>query len=266
MSTAITTTAENAGLPAMLDTKDVAEMFKRCNLAVYAEARRIYYREVNLNPCKKYPKQVLQRIEWWFWDWFAYDCTVSGIGLTGNESEDLRIELQYGPGAGISPFLALAEFMYDKDERIGTREIRDFRELDDTNFASMFWIRDASAVKGRLTVEDIIHGGVYEVADVHAASQYDGAHGGMIVNRIAHVRGVWRSCSIPIYEARRPDDPQIGDSLARSFRETGYKPDFAGLVRFFYGRAKDTGLDWEDVEAARQAGTLDALIKKASNR
>ncbi len=156
--------------------------------------------------------------------------------------------------------------MYDKDERIGTREIRDFRELDDTNFASMFWIRDASAVKGRLTVEDIIHGGVYEVADVHAASQYDGAHGGMIVIRIAHVRGVWRSCSIPIYEARRPDDPQIGDSLARSFRETGYKPDFAGLVRFFYGRAKDTGLDWEDVEAARQAGTLDALIKKASNR
>ena len=156
--------------------------------------------------------------------------------------------------------------MYDKDERIGTREIRDFRELDDTNFASMFWIRDASAVKGRLTVEDIIHGGVYEVADVHAASQYDGAHGGMIVNRIAHVRGVWRSCSIPIYEARRPDDPRTGDSLARSFRETGYKPDFAGLVRFFYGRAKDTGLDWEDVEAARQAGTLDALIKKASNR
>lgn len=66
----------------MLDTKDVAEMFKRCNLAVYAEARRIYYREVNLNPCKKYPKQVLQRIEWWFWDWFAYDCAVSGIGLT----------------------------------------------------------------------------------------------------------------------------------------------------------------------------------------
>lgn len=55
----------------MLDTKDVAEMFKRCNLAVYAEARRIYYREVNLNPCKKYPKQVLQRVEWWFWDWFA---------------------------------------------------------------------------------------------------------------------------------------------------------------------------------------------------
>ena len=79
MSTAITTTAENAGLPAMLDTKDVAEMFKRCNLAVYAEARRIYYREVNLNPCKNYPKQVLQRIEWWFWDWFAYDCAVSGI-------------------------------------------------------------------------------------------------------------------------------------------------------------------------------------------
>ena len=105
MSTATTTTAENAGLPAMLDTKDVAEMFKRCNLAVYAEARRIYYREVNLNPCKKYPKQVLQRIEWWFWDWFAYDCAVSGVGLTGDESEDLRIELEYGPSVGISPSL-----------------------------------------------------------------------------------------------------------------------------------------------------------------
>ena len=51
------------------------------------------------------------------------------------------------------------------------------------------------------------------------------------------------------------------------FRETGYKPDFCPVwCGFFYGRAKDTGLDWEDVEAARQAGTLDALIKKASNR
>lgn len=124
---------------------------------------------------------------------------------------------------------------------------------------------DASAVKGRLTVEDIIHGGVYEVADVHAASQYDGAHGGWIVNRIAHVRGVWRSCSIPIYEARRPDDPQIGDSLARSFRETGYKPDFAGLVRFFYGGPKtpvSTGKMWKP----RAKPYFDALIKKASNR
>ena len=171
MSTATTTTAENAGLPAMLDTKDVAEMFKRCNLAVYAEARRIYYREVNLNPCKKYPKQVLQRIEWWFWDWFAYDCAVSGVGLTGDESEDLRIELEYGPSVGISPFLALAEFMHDSDSWIGSREIRDFRELDDTNFASMFWIRDASAVTGRIILEDMIHGGAYEVADPHAAAQ-----------------------------------------------------------------------------------------------
>lgn len=121
---------------------------QRCNLAVYAEARRIYYREVNLNPCKKYPKQVLQRIEWWFWDWFAYDCAVSGVGLTGDESEDLRIELEYGPSVGISPFLALAEFMHDSDSWIGAREIRDFRELDDTNFASMFWIRDAARSRG----------------------------------------------------------------------------------------------------------------------
>lgn len=266
MSTATTTTAENAGLPAMLDTKDVAEMFKRCNLAVYAEARRIYYREVNLNPCKKYPKQVLQRVEWWFWDWFAYDCAVSGVGLTGDESEDLRIELEYGPSVGISPFLALAEFMHDSDSWIGAREIRDFRELDDTNFASMFWIRDASAVAGRIILEDMIHGGTYEVADPHAAAQYDGAHGGVIVNRIAHVRGAWRSCAIPIYEARRPGDPEIGDSLVRTFQRNGFKPDFAGLVRFFYGRAKDTGFDWEDMEKARNAGTLDEIIRKAYDR
>lgn len=53
---------------------------------------------------------------------------------------------------------------------------------------------------------------------------HDGAHGGMIVNRIAHVRGAWRSCAIPIYEARRPDDPEIGDSLVRTFQRNGFKP------------------------------------------
>lgn len=88
----------------------------------------------------------------------------------------------------------------------------------------------------------------------------------MIVNRIAHVRGAWRSCAIPIYEARRPDDPEIGDSLVRTFQRNGFKPDFAGLVRFFYGRAKDTGFDWEDMEKARNAGTLDETIRKAYDR
>lgn len=68
MSTVTTITVENAGLPAILGIKDVAEVPKRCSLAAYAGARRIYYREMNLNPCKKHPKQVPQGIEWWFWD------------------------------------------------------------------------------------------------------------------------------------------------------------------------------------------------------
>ena len=49
-------------------------------------------------PMQKYPKQVLQRIEWWFWDWFAYDCAVSGIGLTGNESEDFTYRIAVRSG------------------------------------------------------------------------------------------------------------------------------------------------------------------------
>ncbi|WP_373160053.1 hypothetical protein [Bifidobacterium longum] len=261
--TATITDIEDFDVPLMLDTQDVVEAFKRCNLAVYAEARREFYREVNLNPFKPHSKNLLRMVEWAFWDWFAFDCVVSATGLTGDESSDMKIELEHNPTAGISPFLAVAEFLHADEGTVDARGIHDLRDVDDTNFASMFWIKDASAAQGRIRVEDIIHGGIYDLADPQAARQYDGACGGMIVNRIARVRGVWKSCAIPIYEARRPDDPEVGATIAQGFRESGYRPDFPGLVRFFYGRAKDTGLDWEGMVAARDAGTLDRLIQQA---
>lgn len=254
---------EDSGTPAILDTQDVVDMFKQCNLAVYAEARREFYREVSLNPFKLHSKDLLRMIEWQFWDWFSFDCSISDIGLTGDEGSDMRVELVHNRDSGISPFRAMAEYLYATDPQVGGRELQDFRDIDDTNFASMFWIKDANAARGIMTVEDIINGGIYDLASPHEAAQYDGARGGMIVNRIACVRGMWKSCAIPIYESRRPNNPEVGAAMAQDFREAGYRPDFPGLVRFFYGRAKDTGLDWEDTIVAEKAGILDQLIEQA---
>ena len=260
--TEATAAVEDSGAPAILDTKDVVDMFKQCNLAVYAEARREFYREVSLNPFKPYPEGLLRMIEWQFWDWFSFDCSISDIGLTGDESSDMRVELVHNKDNGISPFRAMAEYVYAVDPQVGERKLQDFRDIDDTNFASMFWIKDANAVKGIMTVEDLINGGIYDVASPQAA-EYDGTRGGLIVNRIARVRGRWQGCAIPIYEAHRPDDPKTGEAIARSFRHSGYRPDFPGLVRFFYGRAKDTGLDWEEAVAAKKTGMLNQLIEQA---
>lgn len=258
------TAVEDPGLPVMLDTKDIAQIFKRCNLAVYAEARRRFYREVNLNPFKHHSESLLRFLEWMFWDWFAYDCAVSSE-LSGDEAEDMCITLESDVDCGISPFLAIGEFLYETDPRIGEREIRDLREVDETNFASMFWIHDANAAKGTMMLEDVVHGGYYELHGGEVASQYDGAHGGLIVNRIAHVRNHWQFCAIPVYEAHRPDAPEVGESIAKSFRDTGYRPDFPGLVRLFYGRAKDTGMDLEDFHRARENGTLQAIMDGLRN-
>lgn len=263
MSDTTVTGVEDPGAPVMLDSKDVVEIFKQLNLAVYAEARRRFYREVNLSPFKPHSESVLRLVEWSFWDWFAFDCSIRGVGLTGDMAADMMLELEYDGGDGISPFLALAQFVHERDERIGDREISGMREADATNFTSMFWIKDASAARGNVLVEDLIHGGDYTLHAQSFAAKYDGAHGGLIVNRIARVRGVWRQCAIPLYEARRPDSPEVGQAISQGFRDTGYRPDFPGLVRFFYGRTKDTGLDWEDMALAHELGSLERVTHRA---
>ncbi|MBT1163273.1 hypothetical protein [Bifidobacterium felsineum] len=254
----------DSDLPAMLSSRDVADIFKRRNLAVYAEARREFFRKVNLNPFKPHSQYVLQLLDWSFQDWFSFDCLVSASGITGDESEDLRIELEYDANRGISPFLAIGEYLHADCGKDGIDEhaVQDLREVNDTNFASIFWIRDAHAASGRLMVEDLLHGELYSVFDPRAASQYDGARGGMIVNRIAHNRGMWRSCAIPLYEARRPDSEAAGVEAVELFRDSGYTPDFVGLVRFFYGRAKDTGLGWEDAVSRRNTSMLDRFLNR----
>lgn len=151
---------------------------------------------------------------------------------------------------GVSPYVAAFAMLNDgRRGELGPRAERDVDEVDETNFASMFWVRGASASTGRMRVDDLLHGGSYELLCPPLAAEYDGACGGMIANRIARSRGAWRPCGIALYEARRPDEPEVGESLARFFREGGWKPDFPGMVRLFYGRSKDTGLDWADTEA-----------------
>ncbi|WP_242689587.1 hypothetical protein [Bifidobacterium imperatoris] len=262
MMSVTTAAIGDPGSPAMLDTRDVVEMFKRFSRTVYDDARREFYRKVNLNPFKPHSQYVLQLVEWSFLDWFSFDCRITGVEIAGIGPEGPRVELEYDALRGISPFLAAAEYLHDHDGGVGDAALGDLREVDESNFASMFWIRDANAVQGRLMVEDLIHGEFYSVFDPMAAAQYDGAHGGLIVNRIAHARGIWRSCAIPLYEARRPDAPDAKADIAKEFRNAGYTPDVAGLLRFFYGRAKDTGLGWEDTVSLRNTSVLDRFLNR----
>ncbi|KFI51764.1 hypothetical protein [Bifidobacterium biavatii] len=232
--------------PAMLDTKDVADTLKVHAPEFYEESRRMFYSEVNLHPFKKHSKDTLHFIEWMFWDWLAFD---RRIGLSGSDGEQLEIN-QYDDG--MSPYLALARVLHN-DGKISDRQLDDMSETDDTNFTSVFWIRNASAARRTMRLEDAMNGGEYTVSAPGKAAEYDGARGGMIVTRIAKVRGSWRPCAISIYEARRPDSPKTRLAVIDAFGS--YRTDFPGLVRFFYGRAKDTGLDWEDTEALLHDGT-----------
>ncbi|MCH9276006.1 hypothetical protein JS533_006930 [Bifidobacterium amazonense] len=243
--------------PVMLDTKDVADILRTHAPEFYAESRRTFYGEVNLHPFKKHSRHTLDFVEWMFWDWLALD---QRIGLSGPDEGRLGIS-QYDDG--ISPYLAFARVLHN-DGRISDRQFGDMRETDETNFTSVFWIRSASAVRGTMRLEDAMNGGEYIVSTPDKSAEYDGARGGMIVTRIARVRGSWRPCAIPVYEARRPDSPQTRLAVIDAFGS--YRTDFPGLVRFFYGRAKDTGLDWEDAEALLHGRTPSARSLRRSIR
>ncbi|PLS31000.1 hypothetical protein Uis1B_1290 [Bifidobacterium margollesii] len=245
--------AENSG-GTMLDTFDVADLFRRCDPDGYADARRRFYRAVNMNPFKKHPEAMLRMIEWSFCDWLAFDCAVDPSSTDADDVDGApRFRMRRGKEPGESPYLATAKRLYDCD-RINAAQLDDMREMDSTNFVSVFWITDAEAVRSRMKVEDLMHGGEYELLSAPDAAKYDGAHGGVIVNRIARVRGAWRPCAIAIYEARRPDTKRTRNALAGIFGPKGYHPDFPGLLRLFYGRARDIGLDWEDLSMLLGAG------------
>lgn len=250
---AVDTHTDDEGL-ALLDTGDVVAWFERLYPHTVAGLRRLFRREVNLSPYKRYSPDVLRLIEWMFWDWFAFDCAVTAICSDDDgDGPDRAAEVVIEPAKdGMSPYRAVAECLHDGDDALmSDRQLGDALETDESNFAAMFWIHDANAVSGTMTVEDVFNGGVYRVWCPDASARYDGAHGGLIVSRIAKVRGKWRFCAIPVYESRYPGTVEDGRGFIDDMRRGEYRPDFPGLVRFFYGRAKDTGLDMEDMAALR---------------
>lgn len=255
--------------PALVHTGDIADYFKHADQGAYAKARRAFYREVNLDPRRRHPRKILDLIEWSFQDWLALDCSIVstydnrrlplGFGYEfdrGERKERIRGEQRRRYGAdggfrgddvagedgfpGITPYILLAELMHEQGHPGFSEEsIRDAREMDGSNFTSLFWIRDANAAKGRVKVEDALNGGEYDLVCAPMAAKFDGASAGLVANRIAWVREAWRPCAIPLHEARHADEREHGKDMVRALREHTHRLDFPGLVRLFYGRPKE---------------------------
>ena len=216
--------------PALLDTADIAKMFRRADLVLYGDARRSFFEEVNLDPFKRRSQRFLDRLEWCFEEWFSYDFALNDEDAT--------------------PFDVVASFLHDRDERIGDREYDELREVSRTNFVSWFWVRESSAVKHALVLEDLIHGGLYELRNDPLAAAFDGATGGSLVIRIARGNDEWRLIDIPLYQARRPGGSTTRDAIAEPLR--GWRPDYVDLVRMVYGRVvgrHGAGGPWSGIAA-----------------
>ena len=258
---------EDDDAPSLLYAGDVVEQFKQCSLSMYAEARRRFHREMNLNPLISQNDEMRRLIEWSFQDWFAFDCRIGAVGLTGDRSHDLRLRLDGAGDSGISPFRALAEYLHGAGRHMNRRQIDDLREVDDTNFVSLFWLIDANAVRGEVSVEDLLHGGRYTLAAPSLAARCDGAHGGLFVNRIARARGLWRPCAVPIYEARRPADARAKRTIGRAFRWMRRRPDCIALMRLIYGRPLNGEMGWQELNAmlGKHALPMPRVLKTVEN-
>ncbi|PLS29853.1 hypothetical protein [Bifidobacterium parmae] len=208
---------------------DVVAMFRENDLVTYGDARREFFIQLNLNPFRPRSRAFHEHVEDAFAQWFAFDYHLDVSGLT--------------------PFAVAAA--YERLDRgdLGERGYRDLCEMSSSNVASWFWVRGACAGSGVVTVEDLAHGGVFDVRDRAAARRFDGACGGTIIGRVAEVRGVWRMPWATLYEAHTPDDDAFRAHVAASLR--AWEPGYVDYARLLFGRDRRLKVDWEEVAASR---------------
>lgn len=210
---------------ASIPTDRVVAMFRENDLVTYGDARREFFIQLNLNPFRPRSRAFHEHVEDAFAQWFAFDYHLDVSGLT--------------------PFAVAAA--YERLDRgdLGERGYRDLCEMSSSNVASWFWVRGACAGSGVVTVEDLAHGGVFDVRDRAAARRFGGACGGTIIGRVAEVRGVWRMPWTTLYEAHTPDDDAFRAHVAASLR--AWEPGYVDYARLLFGRDRHLKVDWEEV-------------------
>ncbi|NEG89233.1 hypothetical protein [Bifidobacterium aerophilum] len=219
-----------------LSTGDVASQFKKWDPTFHARTQRIFRAS---GACRELgqDRPLSESDERAFHDWFALDCRIRQVTDRDASYDGARFTLTYDDD-GMSPYLMMAEMMHENGS-IGDRAIRDMREMDITNFASAFGIIGIDESEGRLMLEDLMWEGEYDVAvTASKMAQYARSkHHGMVVGRIAKIRGAWMLYGDPIYESERPVSV-YGLRKLHTLRCITETPDFLGLKDMFY--------DWRD--------------------
>lgn len=149
-------------------------------------------------------------VESLFEEWLSYDRTM-GDGADAPTPFGLVMECLHGTG--------------DIDDR----QLAVLRDIDRTNIASLFWVRQASAADRRIVLEDLVHGNVYKVRDAPIAAEWDGATGGAMIVRIAKAHGVWRLLSPPVVAIRGTADGSLRADLLADAR--AFHPHYLDLLR-----------------------------------
>lgn len=215
--------------PTILYPGDVADIMREMHPEAYREARRTFVKEVGIDPRNVRDANFRGFTNYLFSEWLTYDVRLVAVeddeDLNADDAMDDDVPTYKGPTyeeivaregpigctledkVAITPFDWVASRAHDNG-LVDDDQFRDMCEVSDTNFASWFWIRKASAGSQLLVLEDMEEETEYQVTDSATSARYDGTAGGSLVGRLAKVRDQWRLIAPPPMVIREPNDQQ----------------------------------------------------------
>ena len=221
----------------------VADLFRRADLAFYADARRDFLTQTRPRRQAGCDKMFDDRIERCFEEWFAFDCELSRCGDT--------------------PFDVAAKYWRGVKGALDVDEYRELRQLSKTNVASWFHVVDSDASIGRLWLGDCSGGIVYAVADRALSARLDGVRRGALVGRIAQSRGAWRLLGEPLYVSRREEPDRAYANFCQLLGVR--RPLYADLVRLLFGSSADVHADYSMMRDYERNHGVETLWSKLRN-
>lgn len=200
--------------PSILCPADVADMIYIVDDRLYNRAHQEFLKATDVDSRRLRDAQSRAFVESLFAEWLTYEKEIEDRGMRA------------------TPFRMISECLRENGD-IDGRQLGDLREIDRTNIASCFWIREANAASRRLVLEDLVHDDVYEVRNAPIAAEWDGTSGGAMIARIARARGTWRLVSPPVASLRGPSDGTLLDGLRADAH--AYHPHYLDLLRAVLG-------------------------------